>query len=93
MKNAKTASEVFKDRPLSPAEEVVYWTEYIIRHKGAPHLQSHAINLTWYQYYLLDVIAVVLIFISIVFFIIYKLLKSIMNYILNRVRNLKNKRE
>jgi len=36
----------------------VYWTEYVIRHKGAPHLRSAALDLAWYQYFLLDVIAV-----------------------------------
>nr|WIG62511.1 UDP-glucuronosyltransferase 2B2-like protein [Rhopalosiphum padi] len=46
-KNAKISSERFKDRPMSPAESVVYWTEYVVRHKGAPHLKSHALNLTW----------------------------------------------
>lgn len=57
-KNAKIASERFKDRPMSPAQTVDYWMRYVIRHKGAPHLKSHALNLTWYQYYLLDVIAI-----------------------------------
>ena len=56
MKNAKIASNILKDRPMTPAQSVVYWTEYVIRHKGAPHLKSHAVNLTWYQYFLLDVI-------------------------------------
>jgi glucuronosyltransferase len=39
-------------------EQAVYWTEYVIRHKGAPHLRSAVLDLAWYQYYLLDVIAV-----------------------------------
>jgi len=77
MKNAKIASDKFKDRPMSPAESVVYWTEYVIRHKGAPHLKSHALNLTWYQYLLLDVIFVIFIFITFAIFITYKLLKMI----------------
>lgn len=93
MKKAKTASEIFKDRPLSPAQQVVYWTEYVIRHKGAHHLKSHAIHHTWYQYYLLDVIAVVLIFISVVCFIAYKSLKSIIKYVLNCIRYFKEKCE
>ncbi|XP_025198668.1 UDP-glucuronosyltransferase 2C1-like [Melanaphis sacchari] len=59
-KNAKIISDRFKDLPMSPAESVVYWTEYVLRHKGAPHLRSHAFNLTWYQYFSLDVIAIVL---------------------------------
>ncbi|KAL5242909.1 hypothetical protein ACI65C_010319, partial [Semiaphis heraclei] len=75
--NAKTASNVFKDRPITPAQSVVYWTEYVLRHKGAPHLKSHAINLTWYQYYLLDVISFTLILISVVIFSIFKILKFI----------------
>jgi len=47
MKNSKIVSDRFRDRPMSPAESVVYWTEYVIRHKGAPHLKSHSLNLTW----------------------------------------------
>jgi glucuronosyltransferase len=39
-------------------EQAVYWTEYVIRHKGAPHLRSAVLDLAWYQYFLLDVIAV-----------------------------------
>jgi glucuronosyltransferase len=35
----------------------VYWTEYVIRHKGAPHLRSAVLELAWYQYEQLDVIA------------------------------------
>ncbi|XP_060862529.1 UDP-glucosyltransferase 2-like [Metopolophium dirhodum] len=80
MKNAKIASQRFKDRPMSPEQSVVYWTEYVIRHKGAPHLKSHGLNLTWYQYFLLDVIAVILTFIILVLFIIYKLAKFMCEY-------------
>lgn len=93
IKNAKTASKLFKDRPISPANLVVYWTEYVIRHKGAPHLTSHAINLSWYQYYLLDLIALILVFIIVVFFVIYRMFKSISKYFWNSSRNIKSKAE
>ncbi|CAI6350993.1 unnamed protein product [Macrosiphum euphorbiae] len=63
IKNAKITSEIFKDRPMSPEKSVAYWTEYVIRHKGAPHLKSQALNLTWYQYFLLDIIAFIRTFI------------------------------
>jgi glucuronosyltransferase len=39
-------------------EQAVYWTEYVIRYEGAPHLRSAILYRAWYQYYLLDVIAV-----------------------------------
>lgn len=76
-KNAKIASNLFKDRPMTPQQSVVYWTEYVIRHKGAPHLKSHAVNLMWYQYLLLDVMAVSFIFVFLVTFVVYKVFKCI----------------
>ncbi|XP_060863378.1 UDP-glucosyltransferase 2-like isoform X2 [Metopolophium dirhodum] len=93
MENAKIVSDRFKDRPMSPAESVVYWTEYVIRHKGAPHLKSHALDLTWYQYFLLDVIFVILILISFVIFITYKLFKTIYYYFLKYSQTIKPKLE
>ncbi|VVC34031.1 UDP-glucuronosyl/UDP-glucosyltransferase [Cinara cedri] len=83
-KNAEIASSIFKDRPMSPQQSVVYWTEYVIRHKGAPHLKSHALNLTWYQYFLLDVIAVALLSISIVTYVIYRVFKLLYQYTCKR---------
>ncbi|CAG9767023.1 unnamed protein product [Ceutorhynchus assimilis] len=59
-KSAKEVSELFKDRPMSPKDTAIYWTEYVLRHRGAPKLQSFAKQLAWYQYYLLDLIAIVL---------------------------------
>ncbi|XP_027847828.2 UDP-glucosyltransferase 2 isoform X1 [Aphis gossypii] len=76
-KNAKIVSDRFKDRPMSPTESVVYWTEYVIRYKNAPHLKSHAFNLTWYQYFLLDVIAVVFLIILFVSYITLKTLRLV----------------
>jgi glucuronosyltransferase len=52
-------------------EQAVFWTEYVIRHKGAPHMRSAVLDLTWYQYYLLDVIAVLALTVgSILFFVL-----------------------
>lgn len=80
MNNAKIASERFKDRPMSYSDTVDYWVRYVIRHKGAPHLKSHGINLTWYQYFLLDVMAVFLIAVLLVVFTVYMLLKIFYKY-------------
>lgn len=45
------------DRVQTPQQAVVYWTEYVIRHQGATHLRVSALDLSWYQYLLLDVFA------------------------------------
>lgn len=43
---------------MRPIDTGVYWIEYVIRHKGAAHLRSPALDLPFYQYLLLDVIAI-----------------------------------
>lgn len=45
-----------RDKPVDPAESVNFWVEYVIRHKGAPHWRSAALDLEWYQYLLIDVV-------------------------------------
>ncbi|XP_025203094.1 UDP-glucuronosyltransferase 2C1-like [Melanaphis sacchari] len=92
-KNAKIASQRFKDRPMSPADSAVYWAEYVLRHNGAPHLKSQALNLTWYQYFLLDVISTFLFITFIILFIIFYILKFICNYFYTFFHDVKHKRE
>lgn len=53
--NAKTRSVYLRDVPVSPLRNAIYWTEYVLRHKGAPHLKSPSRNLNVIQYYLIDV--------------------------------------
>ncbi|XP_050434109.1 UDP-glucosyltransferase 2-like [Adelges cooleyi] len=75
--NAKLASKRFKDRPMSPAKSAAYWTEYVVRHNGAQHLKTKAFDLTWYEYYLLDILSLVLVTLSVIGFILYKCLNVI----------------
>lgn len=56
---ARALSRVFTDRAQKPLHEAVYWLEYVMRHRGAPHMRSAAVDLAWWQYLLLDVAAVV----------------------------------
>jgi glucuronosyltransferase len=58
---AKDFSSRFKDRPQKPLDTAVYWTEYIIRHKGAPHMRSAGRDLNFFQYHSFDVIAFLLV--------------------------------
>lgn len=57
----KTASDKFKDKPLSPTETFAFWIEYVIRHRGSPHMSMVGQDLSVYEYLCLDVIAIVLI--------------------------------
>jgi glucuronosyltransferase len=59
----------------------VYWTEYVIRHKGASHLRSAVLDLNWYQYFLLDVIAVLALAVGSVVLIVYMTLRAVLGKI------------
>ncbi|EDW31821.1 GL10763 [Drosophila persimilis] len=54
------ASRIFRDRPLSAMDTAMYWIEYVIEHRGAPHLVASGVELPWYQFYLLDIVALAL---------------------------------
>nr|XP_020450405.1 UDP-glucuronosyltransferase-like [Monopterus albus] len=49
-------SQIHLDRPVQPLDLAVFWTEFVIRHKGAAHLRVAAHDLNWIQYHSLDVI-------------------------------------
>lgn len=85
MNSAKEASYRFKDRPMSPGQTVDYWTRYVIRHKGAPHLKSYAHYLTWYQYVLLDVVIVLILILVVVSYIIFKCFRVTKTFIDTRI--------
>ncbi|XP_054277791.1 UDP-glucosyltransferase 2-like isoform X2 [Macrosteles quadrilineatus] len=56
--NMQKLSWKFHDRPMTPLQTAVYWTEYVIRHQGAPHLRPASVHLAWYQLLLLDIVVV-----------------------------------
>lgn len=55
---AKELRDIFLDQPQSGVDKVVWWCEYVIRHKGAKHLRSPAADISLYHYFMIDVIAV-----------------------------------
>ncbi|XP_069697675.1 UDP-glycosyltransferase UGT5-like [Periplaneta americana] len=75
--NAQSLSRIYRDQPLTPLEQAVFWTEYVIRHKGAPHMRSAALDLAWYQYFLLDVIAFLVLAVGSVLLIVFLVLRAV----------------
>ncbi|XP_042351838.1 UDP-glucuronosyltransferase-like [Plectropomus leopardus] len=54
--NMVQLSQIHLDRPVQPLDLAVFWTEFVMRHKGAAHLRVAANDLNWIQYHCLDVI-------------------------------------
>ncbi|CAG9861075.1 unnamed protein product [Phyllotreta striolata] len=76
--NMKELSNRFNDRPMSPLDTAVYWSEYVVRHKGAYFMKSAAIDLPFYQYYLLDVLLFIVSILLLVTYVSYRFLKCVL---------------
>ncbi|XP_033181603.1 UDP-glucuronosyltransferase 2B15-like [Mastacembelus armatus] len=59
-KNIQQMSQLHRDKPISPMETAIFWIEYVIRNKGAAHLQSAGFSLPWYSYFCLDVAVLIM---------------------------------
>lgn len=59
--NVQKLRELVYDEPMTSREKVVWWIEYVIRHKGADHLKSPGRNVPFYQKYCIDIIIIMII--------------------------------
>jgi glucuronosyltransferase len=82
----QTFSAISKDVPDKAIDKAIWWTEYVLRHNGARHLRSALLDLTWYQYLLLDVIAAYLLIIA-GSYLIYIIIRRILCHLLNHCSN------
>lgn len=72
-------SKSFRDQQTSPLERAIWWTEYVIRNKGAPQLRSPAADLSWIEYLMLDVIIAVHFALFVGYWLLKKTLKAILS--------------
>ncbi|XP_054584593.1 UDP-glucuronosyltransferase 2B31-like [Eptesicus fuscus] len=70
--NAMKLSRIQHDQPVKPLDRVVFWIEFVMRHKGAKHLRPAAHDLSWFQYHSLDVIGFLLACVATATFVITK---------------------
>ncbi|CAH1402295.1 unnamed protein product [Nezara viridula] len=79
--NIERRSLILQDRDQSSLRKAVYWVEYVLKHKGAKHLRPASLYLNIFQYFLLDVIAAIILFIllcfGLVFFFLYVIIKIV----------------
>ncbi|KAJ8981280.1 hypothetical protein NQ317_004016 [Molorchus minor] len=52
----REVANLIRDEPMSGLEKAIWWTEYVIRHKGVKHFWHTNVDLPLYQYLLLDTV-------------------------------------
>ena len=50
------ASEIFRDKE-HPLKRASYWVDHVLKF-GGDHLHSHALDMPWYEYIMLDILGV-----------------------------------
>ncbi|XP_060525670.1 UDP-glucosyltransferase 2-like [Cylas formicarius] len=68
---------IVEDQPMTGLERAVWWSEYVIRHRGARHLRSAVADVSLAEYLLLDVLAAALSVLLIAGIVSYKLARLV----------------
>ncbi|KAH8319137.1 hypothetical protein KR067_010611, partial [Drosophila pandora] len=79
----KSFSTLYRDRPLSAKDTLIYWVDYVIRHHGAKHLQSPVVHMSLIAVYNLDVFAILLGTMVVIWII----LKAVARFIIRKLRS------
>jgi len=85
MKNAKLFASRFKDRPLTPQQSVVYWTEFAARNRDSRYLNSAASDMNYIQLHLIDVYFVIFLSMAVVILLTYKCMKFLLSIVKSSV--------
>uniref|UniRef100_A0A1B6FW12 UDP-glucuronosyltransferase n=1 Tax=Cuerna arida TaxID=1464854 RepID=A0A1B6FW12_9HEMI len=80
--NMARLSSIYRDQPTSPADRLVFWVEYVLRHNGAQHLRPASALLPWYQLYLIDILALLLTATSVSILFMYFMFRKIYRLVL-----------
>ncbi|KAK8724684.1 hypothetical protein OTU49_011220 [Cherax quadricarinatus] len=91
--NVLRISEPLRDQPVPPTELAVFWTEYVIRHKGAPQLRSPAAQLSWVEFLMLDIIFLFHLAMFVLLFILRRIVRIITDKIFGRDGKIKKKND
>ncbi|EDW90225.2 UDP-glycosyltransferase UGT5 [Drosophila yakuba] len=86
-------SSLYRDRPLTARQSVIYWTEYVLRHQGAYHLQSPLIHMDFVARNNLDVYGVLILVILSISVLLVVTAKVLFRKILNVTNGYSNHRK
>lgn len=57
-KSMKKLRDLVYDQPMTSLDKAIFWTEYVIRHKGTRHMEFAGRSVPFYEQYCLDFVAI-----------------------------------
>lgn len=74
---AQQLHKIWKDNLVHPMDEFIWWIEHVAKFKGAEHLKSHAIHLSWFSYLLIDVFVITFVALLVIVYTIVFVLRKL----------------
>lgn len=84
-------ADALEDEPMNNLDKVVFWTEYVIKHKGTNFWRNDSLDLPLYKLLGLDIILLLIVSTALVLYVLRLLGHVLINCIMYK-RNLKNKK-
>lgn len=79
-KNIINLRKLMNDLPYDSLNILIWWTEYVIRHKGAPYFRSNLAWQSWYQYCDNDIIVFLSFTVFLIAYTIIKIIRKLISY-------------
>ncbi|XP_056144836.1 UDP-glucuronosyltransferase 2C1-like [Lampris incognitus] len=87
--NMQSLSRIHRDRPVKPLDLAMFWIEFVMRHKGAPHLRTESYKMSTIQYFSIDVVAFLLAVVLLIAIVFISVMKFLWRMVFSR-RKMKN---
>jgi len=84
---ARATAARYRDQPMSPLETAVWWTQYVLRHKGAKYMRVEGRELDFFTYHSLDVLGTFLLGFLVVFSIVFFCMTKFLKIVLRSLKN------
>ncbi|XP_043064974.1 UDP-glucuronosyltransferase 2A3-like isoform X4 [Drosophila ficusphila] len=81
---ARKTSSQYHDQPMKPRETAIWWTHYVLRHKGAPNMQVAGRKLNFFIYHSLDVLCTLLLAFVVILAVVVIFVINVLEMILGR---------
>ncbi|XP_076046232.1 UDP-glucosyltransferase 2-like [Oratosquilla oratoria] len=72
---ARRMGTIIRDQPMTPAETLNYWVDYVLRHGGAHHLRCPAADMSWFVLYNCDIWLTVVASVCVVVYVNFAILR------------------
>ncbi|XP_012258373.2 UDP-glycosyltransferase UGT5-like isoform X2 [Athalia rosae] len=75
IRNIQKVSAYWKDEMNHPLDQAIHWVEYVMKHDGANHLKAAVTEQNFVQYFLLDVIFIIIATLAMIIFAMHQALR------------------